>query len=124
MDWAWFGELCAVIFFLLSEGCRPPTGSRSAEHLRWCCFFTSQSKQLALLLSSSLNWSTAKLLVGPEFCGQLPSWPAGCHPAHQSQWNPVLTAAWSASPPEAGRIYLSFFLQIHPPLVLTVQPAL
>lgn len=27
MDWACFGELCAVIFFLLSEGCRPKEGS-------------------------------------------------------------------------------------------------
>uniref|UniRef100_A0A8C2TY47 Uncharacterized protein n=1 Tax=Coturnix japonica TaxID=93934 RepID=A0A8C2TY47_COTJA len=100
---------------------------------RWCCFFTSQSKQLNLLLSSSLHWSNAELLVGaglsffpvwPEFYGQLLSWPVGHHPAHQSQWNPVLTAAWSASPPEACRIYLSFSLQIHPPLVLTLQPAL
>uniref|UniRef100_A0A8V0Z4P2 U6 snRNA-associated Sm-like protein LSm1 n=3 Tax=Galliformes TaxID=8976 RepID=A0A8V0Z4P2_CHICK len=41
--------------------------------------------------------------VWPEFCGQLPSWPAGRRPAHQSQWNPVLTAAWSASPPTAEK---------------------
>lgn len=27
MDWACFGQLCAVIFFLLSEGCRPKEGS-------------------------------------------------------------------------------------------------
>uniref|UniRef100_A0A8B9BF41 Uncharacterized protein n=2 Tax=Anser TaxID=8842 RepID=A0A8B9BF41_9AVES len=58
----------------------------------------------------------------PEFCGQLLSWPAERCPGHQSQWNPVLTAAWSTSPPEAGRIYLSFSLQTHPPLVPAVQP--
>uniref|UniRef100_A0A8C9EGP7 Uncharacterized protein n=1 Tax=Pavo cristatus TaxID=9049 RepID=A0A8C9EGP7_PAVCR len=89
----------------------------------WCCF-TSQNKQLSLLLSSSLNGPLLIFPVWPEFCGQLPSWPAGRRPAHQSQWSPVLTAAWSASPPEAGRIYLSFFLQTHPPLALAVQPAL
>uniref|UniRef100_A0A8C0ASP8 Uncharacterized protein n=1 Tax=Buteo japonicus TaxID=224669 RepID=A0A8C0ASP8_9AVES len=90
------------------------------------------NKQFSLLLQTSLNLSTAKLFVGagllrflfwwfffpvwPEFCGRTLSWPAEHCPGHQSRWNPVPTAAWSTSPPEAGRIYLSFFLQIHPPL--------
>uniref|UniRef100_A0A8C5UCA3 Uncharacterized protein n=1 Tax=Malurus cyaneus samueli TaxID=2593467 RepID=A0A8C5UCA3_9PASS len=60
--------------------------------------------------------------VWPEFCGRTLSWPAGHCPGPQSQWNPAPAAAWSASPPGAGRIYLSFSPQIHPPLLPAAQP--
>uniref|UniRef100_A0A8D0F864 Uncharacterized protein n=1 Tax=Strix occidentalis caurina TaxID=311401 RepID=A0A8D0F864_STROC len=89
------------------------------------------NKRFSLLRQTSRHLSIAKLFLGagflvfpvwPEFCGRTLSWPAEHCPGHRSRWNPVPTAAWSTSPPEAGRIYLSFFLQIHPPLAPALQP--
>uniref|UniRef100_A0A8C8A4Q8 Uncharacterized protein n=1 Tax=Otus sunia TaxID=257818 RepID=A0A8C8A4Q8_9STRI len=105
--------------------------------LRCFCFSEAWNKQTIQFAASDLSsfvpcqvigrgWVSGWVIFGgfvsflfpewPEFCGRTLSWPAEHCPGHRSRWNPVPTAAWSTSPPEAGRIYLSFFLQIHPPL--------
>lgn len=69
MDWAWLGELCAVIFFLL-RGRRPARVLCSGKYPRWCCFSKAWNKQFILLLPSSLDLSIAKLSSGAGlFCG-------------------------------------------------------
>uniref|UniRef100_A0A8C0UHF3 Uncharacterized protein n=1 Tax=Cyanistes caeruleus TaxID=156563 RepID=A0A8C0UHF3_CYACU len=87
----------------------------------FCCF-----KPLAICPLLSCSSGLAPFFpvfpVWPGFCGRTLSWPAGHCPGPQSQWNPAPAAAWSTSPPGAGRIYLSFSLQILPPLPPAVQP--
>uniref|UniRef100_A0A8V5H2Y5 Uncharacterized protein n=1 Tax=Melopsittacus undulatus TaxID=13146 RepID=A0A8V5H2Y5_MELUD len=68
-----------------------------------------------------LQWDTF-CPVWPGSYGRIPSWPDERCPGLRSPQNPAPAAAWSASPPAAGRIYPSFSLQTHPPPPPAAQP--